>query len=387
MSGAPDSTRLRQSLLRLLETGPSEDDELLAAIEKRTKPGQPLYSCLLHVLTHLSFTEAQARRHWERIVEHRGALTRKLGRDAGLRVAILDYFVNREQELKSPKMVEISIFERTQRRAMTDGLTGLFNRAYFTQALRREVQRARRHALKLSVAMLDLDDFKALNDSRGHAFGDRVLVRVAAMVTASLRQVDVCARYGGEEFALLLPDTDREGARIVAERIRARIADQLGRRRGLAVTISGGVVTFPDDALDPTQLLREADRLLYRSKAEGKNCITVSDPHRRRHERHVVKHPVEVVVAPRRVIEGVTRNASEGGLLVAAPEPVSVGSRIGVVLRPPGALPVALHGQIVRTDAGGNGGGDFELGLRLLSDPRRNRALAALWEEAPLGEG
>lgn len=76
MSGGADSTRLRQSLLRLLETGPSEDDELLAAIEKRIKPGQPLYSCLLHVLTHLSFTEAQARRHWERVVEHRRALAR-----------------------------------------------------------------------------------------------------------------------------------------------------------------------------------------------------------------------------------------------------------------------------------------------------------------------
>ena len=386
MSSAPDSTRLRQSLLRLLEAGPREDDELLAAIEKRVKPGQPLYSCLLHVLTHLSFTEAQARRHWERIVEHRRELGRRLGRDAGLRVAILDYFVNREQELRSPKVVEISIFERTQRRAMTDGLTGLFNRAYFAQALRREVQRARRHALKLSLAMLDLDDFKALNDSRGHAVGDRVLVRVAAMVAASLRQIDVCARHGGEEFALLLPDTDREGARIVAERIRARIADQLGRRRGLAVTVSGGVVTFPDDALDPAQLLKEADRLLYRSKAEGKNCITVSDPHRRRFERHALKHPVEVVVAPRRVIEGVTRNASEGGLLVTAREPVSVGSRIGVVLRPPGAPALALHGQVVRTDPGRNGGGGFELGLRLLSDPRRNRALVALWDEGRGGE-
>ena len=84
--------------------------------------------------------------------------------------------------------------------------------------------------------------------------------------------------------------------------------------------------------------------------------------------------------------EGVTRNASEGGLLVAAPEPVSVGSRIGVVLRPPDASPVSLHGQIVRADEGRNGDGAFEVGLRLVGDPRRNRALAALWEGAPVGE-
>src|SRR6185503_8607238 len=162
--------------MRLLEAGPCEDDRLLAAIEKQSRPGEPLYAGILHVLTHLSFTEAQARRHWERIVEHRRELARRLGRDAGLRVGMLDYFLNVNQELKSPKVVEISIFERTQRRALTDGLTGLFNRAYFTTALRREVQRARRHGLQLSLAILDLDDFKTLNDSRGHSFGDRVLV-------------------------------------------------------------------------------------------------------------------------------------------------------------------------------------------------------------------
>ena len=367
-------------MLRLLEAGTGDDEALLAAVEKRSRPGQPLYSCLIHVLTHLSFTEAQARRHWERIVEHRRSLARTLGRDLGLRVAVLDYFLNVTQELKNPKVVEISTFERTQKRALTDGLTGLFNRAYFETELRREVQRARRQALKLSLVMLDLDDFKALNDSRGHAAGDRVLIRVAATVGASLRQMDICARYGGEEFAILLPDTDREGARVVAERIRRRIEDQLGRRRGLATTVSGGVATFPDDALDPPRMLQEVDRLLYRAKAEGKNRIAASDPHSRRFERHRLQQPVEVVVAPRHVIEGVTLNASEGGLLVAAPEKVEVGRRIGVVLRPAGSPAVALQGQVVRSDHDANGHPGYELGLRLLSDPRRNRALAALWE-------
>jgi diguanylate cyclase (GGDEF)-like protein len=381
-----DPARFRQSLLRLLAAGPHEDDALLAEIEARRRPGQPLYSSLLHLLTHLTFTEAQARKHWDGIAAHRRELVGALGRDPGLRVAMLDYFVNKSHELKSPKVVEISIFERTERRALTDALTGLFNRAYFLQALRREVYRARRHGLKVSLVLLDLDDFKRLNDTRGHLAGDRVLVKAAAMVGASLRQIDVCARYGGEEFAVILPDTDREGAFVVAERIRARIEGKGRRRRSVPVTVSGGVATFPDDGLDCAHLIREADRLLYRAKADGKNRIVHADPHRRRHERQALQHPVDVLVTPRRVIAAVTQNVSAGGVLLAAPEAVAVGSRIGLVVRPPSRPAVTLQVQVVRADrapqldASRNGHG-YDLGLRLLSDPRRNRALLALRSE------
>ena len=96
--------------------------------------------------------------------------------------------------------------------------------------------------------MLDLDDFKRINDSRGHAAGDRALVRAASMVAASLRDVDVCARYGGEEFALIIPETGHEGAYIVAERIRQRVERDFTRLRGPRVTVSGGVATFPEES-------------------------------------------------------------------------------------------------------------------------------------------
>ena len=143
-----------------------------------------------------------------------------LGRDPGLRVAILDYFVNVSHELRNPKMIEIAIYERTERSAVTDGLTGLYNHAYFLQALRQEVLRSKRHGLKAALLLLDLDDFKRVNDERGHVEGDRVLMKAAAIVRDSVREIDVAARYGGEEFAVLLPDTSRLGAFVVAERIR-----------------------------------------------------------------------------------------------------------------------------------------------------------------------
>ena len=126
---------------------------------------------------------------------------------------------------------------------MTDGLTGLYNHAYFLQALRQEVLRSKRHGLKAALLLLDLDDFKRVNDVRGHVEGDRVLMKAAAIVRDSVREIDVAARYGGEEFAVLLPDTSRLGAFVVAERIRRRVEERfaprargrhdLGRDRGL----------------------------------------------------------------------------------------------------------------------------------------------------------
>jgi diguanylate cyclase (GGDEF)-like protein len=365
-------------MVRLLDSDPAEDERIIAEIESRGGDGQPIFSSILYVLTHLSFSEGQARKHWERIVTHRAQMSAALGRDPGLRVALLDYFVNVGQELKNPKIIEISIYERTERSALTDGLTGLFNHAFFVQALRREVQRARRNGSKLSLVMLDLDNFKQLNDTRGHVEGDRALVKAAGLVAESLRDIDICARYGGEEFAVVLPETSVQGAFVVAERIRERIEKQFRKKRGLSVTISGGVATFPDDALDHEQLVLEADALLYRSKAEGKNRITMPDPNRRRHERLPFTHPVELAVGGSRTIEGMTRDVSEGGVLLESPEPLPVGRQIGLVLRPENAPPLNLRGHVVRTAIVPVTERPYEVGLRLVSDARRNRELVLL---------
>lgn len=379
MHNVADPIRLRQSVLRLLETDPPEDEKLLAEIESRSQPGQPLYSSILYVLTHLNFTEAQARRNWSRVLAHRARMRKSLGRDAGLRVALLDYFVNVSQELKNPKVIEISIYERTERSALTDGLTGLFNRAYFNQSLQREIHRTRRHGSKLSLVMLDLDNFKQLNDTRGHVAGDRALVKVAGIVGECLRDIDISARYGGEEFALILPETPVDGAFVVAERIRKRVETQLGSRKGSrGVTVSGGIATYPDDALEAEHLVMQADSLLYRAKANGKNRIVIADPNRRRHERIPMTCPVELEVGARKTIAAMTRNVSEGGLLLDAPVPLPVGRRVGVVVRPREDRVLSLRGLVVRAATATQGEGRYELGMRLLSDPRRNRELVLL---------
>jgi diguanylate cyclase (GGDEF)-like protein len=385
-----ETLAFRQSLLRLLEAGPSEEDRLLAEFERQKKPSQPLYSSLLYILTHLNFSERTAQRHWERIRAQRERLRDDLGRDVGLRVSILDYFVNVNRELKNPKVIEISIYQRTERDALTDGLTGLYNHGYLIQALRREVLRAKRHDLKLSVAMFDLDDFKQVNDSHGHVEGDRVLVKAAALIRESLREIDIAARYGGEEFAVVLPETARTGALLVAERIRERVEEQWKSRKRDApkVTVSGGVATFPEDAATAEDLLRRSDEGLYRSKAEGKNRITLVGRERRRHSRMSWGYSVTLKSHDGERSRVRAKNVSAGGLLVSLRRPVPVGSHVSLVVRPEGGSPMGLRGEVVRVDAMAEGRTPrYDVGVRLFADPGQAQALVLRRVEAAPAPG
>jgi diguanylate cyclase (GGDEF)-like protein len=371
-----ESLNYRQSLLEFLEAGPGHEEALLEEFERKRGQGDPLYSSLLYLLTHLNFTERQAARHWKKIVSHRDTLRVAMGRDPGLRVAILDYFVNVSHELRNPMVIELSIYERTERSAVTDGLTGLYNHVFFLQALRQEVLRSKRHGLRAALLLLDLDNFKAVNDERGHVEGDRVLMKAAAVVREAVREIDVAARYGGEEFAVLLPDTSRLGAFVVAERIRRRIEERFARGRTL-VTISGGIAVFPDDAGTPADLIVQADAGLYGAKAAGKNRILLPQGERRRFRRQGPAQGVTVGTragrAPARV-----KNVSEGGLLVSLREAVPLGSAVSLTIeRAGGGTPVGLRGEVVRVErVPGEVEPAFDVGVRFL-DPEQAVPLLA----------
>jgi len=362
-----ETLNFRQSLLEFLEAGPGQEEALLEQFERKKSQGDPLYSSLLYLLTHLNFTERQAARHWKKVVKHRDTLRAAIGRDPGLRVAILDYFSNVSRDLRNPKMIELANYERTERSAVTDGLTGLYNHSFFLQALRQEVLRSKRHGLRAALLLLDLDDFKQINDERGHVEGDRVLMRAAAVVREGVREIDVAARYGGEEFAVLLPDTSRLGAFVVAERIRRRIEERFARGRSV-VTISGGIAVFPDDAGTPADLIVQADAGLYGAKAAGKNRILLPQGERRRFRRQMSPQGVTVATragrAPARV-----KNVSEGGLLVSLREAVPLGSAVSLTIERIGSTPVGLRGQVVRVErVPGEIEPAFDVGVRFL-DP------------------
>jgi diguanylate cyclase (GGDEF)-like protein len=162
------------------------------------------------------------------------------------------------------------LMEQVQRMATTDGLTGVANRAAFDQALAAEIGRAARQRADVSLLLLDIDHFKALNDRHGHQVGDEVLRLVGATLAAASREFDTAARYGGEEFAVLLPATSREEAAEVADRLRTAIADMPS---GLDVTVSAGVATFPLDAPGADGLVAAADHALYSAKRGGRNRV------------------------------------------------------------------------------------------------------------------
>jgi len=380
---APDgSLGFRQTLLQLLESNPPHEEKLLAEFEQRGSEDGPLYSSILYILTHLSFPETEARRHWRQIRAHRDRLREKLGRDVGTRVAILDYFVNLNRELKNPKVIEISIYERTERSAITDGLTGLYNHAYFLQALRREIHRSKRHELKMSLAMFDLDDFKKLNDTRGHLEGDKVLMKAAALIKEALREIDVAARYGGEEFAVILPETSASGAFVVAERIRRKVADHFRKKKGgPKVTVSGGVAAYPEDSEALEDLIKRADQGLYRSKAAGKNRITLAQGERRRHLRVPASHPLTLTgLGGRKGTIARAKNVSEGGILLSIHDSVPVGSKINLEIQPADSPALALRGEVVRVDRTAGREARYEMGVRLLTG--RTQVLTVLSRSA-----
>ncbi|MCW5892711.1 MAG: diguanylate cyclase [bacterium] len=169
-------------------------------------------------------------------------------------------------------------FAAAEAAARTDAVTGLANRRYLDRRLGEELRRARLHRQPLAVLFLDLDHFKRVNDTLGHDRGDAVLRAVGTALRSALRAADVIARYGGEEFVVLLPEVDRAGAAIAAERVRAAVAAETMRAipDGPAVTATIGVATFPDDGSDAASLVTLADAAMLRGKQAGRNRVEVA---------------------------------------------------------------------------------------------------------------
>jgi len=173
----------------------------------------------------------------------------------------------------------VDLHETVQRQAVTDELTGLFNHRRFQEVIDLEIERARRFGTGLGLIMLDIDNFKAVNDTYGHLQGDFVLKEVARVLRNSAREIDEPARYGGEEMAVALPQTDLDGAFEFAERLRRRIEELRIRRldgsgETLSVTASFGAAALPESGdVDKATLVNAADQALYRAKGLGKNRV------------------------------------------------------------------------------------------------------------------
>ena len=162
-----------------------------------------------------------------------------------------------------------------ERLANTDSLTGLYNRRFFQSRLAVEIERAKRYGRVLSLVMLDVDNFKEINDRRGHQFGDHVLAEVGKILMANVRASDIVCRYGGEEFAVLLPETPLEQASRAAEKLRTCLKESFQAGRDpVALTVSLGVASYPSPGVaDENDLVKRADAALYEAKGLGRDRV------------------------------------------------------------------------------------------------------------------
>jgi diguanylate cyclase (GGDEF)-like protein len=171
-------------------------------------------------------------------------------------------------------------YEATQQMSVRDSLTEAFNHRYFQETLAKELTRHERSGHPLALVMLDIDDFKKINDHFGHPVGDVVLRGLVDEMTKGVREMDTVARYGGEEFAIIFPETTPAKAWLVADRLRMRVAARVfvspELPHPLAVTISLGLASYPDDGTSKRQLIDRADQALYQAKRSGKNCLVTA---------------------------------------------------------------------------------------------------------------
>ncbi|MDP9127985.1 MAG: GGDEF domain-containing protein, partial [Pseudomonadota bacterium] len=173
------------------------------------------------------------------------------------------------------KDMEAKLFSQ----ATTDELTDISNRRHFFSLAERELGRAQRFGRPLSILMIDIDHFKKINDTHGHAVGDEVLKAFVQRALESLRQSDIIGRLGGEEFAVVMPETARAAAEAAAERLRVHVAERplIAEREAIITTVSIGVATFMTEDKSIDRFLDRADQALYRAKHDGRNRVRVAE--------------------------------------------------------------------------------------------------------------
>ncbi len=347
---------LRQKIIASL--GSNEDGSLNSIASLAKKEGEQVYNTLLSVLTQLEFSPEDAKKNWTRIVEHKEELETKLGHAISLMTAVCYYFSDVEKNINTPAIIELKMLEETKKQSYSDGLTGLFNRRYFDDALQGEMNRVQRYDGSFSVFFIDLDNFKKLNDTYGHQAGDLTLKVVSDILQTMKRTEDTACRYGGEELVLILPETEKMNALVIAERIRKKVEETglefEGKR--FNVTLSGGIASYPADGKEAHELVHAADVALYQAKESGRNRIFIHDLEKRHYLRIGISEEVQVQSVTESLnpkeLNAQGKNVSSSGILFESPVAIKIGSQVQIALSIKGqADPLTVTKQVARVES------------------------------------
>src|ERR1700736_6585108 len=217
-------------------------------------------------ITHLDLQEAQCVQLWEEMLTRRRELSEHMERQISLKTALMDVLTSAGL-FRVPLLIEYDELKKLQLNAVTDPLTGLYNRRLFAESFEKELNRARRYGMPLGIVLLDLHRFKEVNDRYGHPRGDEVLRAAAVTLQKALRTSDSAFRIGGDEFALLLPQTDAAQSVALSRRIESVFTEVLRPLQlSFSVTMDHGVANFPQDGDQSDHLIRVADERLYQWK-------------------------------------------------------------------------------------------------------------------------
>ncbi|MEE8329397.1 MAG: diguanylate cyclase [Thermodesulfovibrionia bacterium] len=348
--------QIQSEIIKLLLRESSDREKLSRKMESlEGRFGNRIYTSLLFTTAHLEFEKRTAKKHCREILKHWGKMCRQVKRGVDFRVALLDYFIDVNKQIKNPKIIEIKIFQKTQQETYIDELTQLYNYRYFMKVLDHEIVRANRYHAPLSLVIFDVDDFKHYNDTNGHLTGNKSLKKLARIIKKSVRNVDIVTRYGGEEFAMILPETNKEGGLVISERIRERVEQSTfikGEKQPLKkFTISGGLATLNVDAKTNSDLIKKADQALYRAKARGKNQIALYVEERREFERVNACLVGCFTVASNTGDTFVVHNISEGGFLFEFHKAIPVGTILHLSLNLPARkTPIQFKAKIRRLE-------------------------------------
>lgn len=293
--------------------------------------GNGIYATFLKVLTDLSFPADEAKYHYDAICDWKDALEQDLGREVSFTVALLDYFSSEHNLLTNPKIIGFKRYETERQNALLDTLTGLYNRRFADDYLKREISRSLRYGFSCSLLFIDIDNFKMINDSYGHQAGDKVLSDFSKIIKETIRLEDSAIRFGGEEFIVVMPETDVNGAKKTAERISAGVKTHLFSHNK-EVTFSAGISVYPGHGDTAEKLILAADTALYQAKFSGKNRIVCPPMEKRFATRYPLNWDLLLTDEAKNNHILPAKNISVKGAAVESERAFSIGDKLNLTL-------------------------------------------------------